>query len=100
MPPSSLLFHLVGSGGSSSKTLKPNNIPEGPRQYELMKQAASTLCSGNLRLAVLLPEGEDLKEWVAVNTVDFFNHTNMLYGTVTKFCTESSCKVMSVGPKY
>jgi hypothetical protein len=26
-----------------------------------------------LRLAVMLPEGEDLNEWVAVNTVDFFN---------------------------
>jgi MOB kinase activator 1 len=33
----------------------------------------STLISGNLRLAVMLPEGEDLNEWVAVNTVDFFN---------------------------
>ena len=28
---------------------------------------------GNLRLAVMLPEGEDINEWVAVNTVDFFN---------------------------
>jgi len=27
-----------------------------------------TLGSGNLRLAVALPEGEDLNEWVAVNS--------------------------------
>lgn len=33
-----------------------------------MKHAAATLGSGNLRLAVLLPEGEDLNEWVAVNS--------------------------------
>lgn len=33
-----------------------------------MKQAAATLGSGNLRLAVMLPEGEDLNEWVAVNS--------------------------------
>ncbi|KAH7977545.1 hypothetical protein HPB49_002287 [Dermacentor silvarum] len=89
------------SGGRSSKTFKPKkNIPEGTHQYDLMKQAAATLGSGNLRLAVMLPEGEDLNEWVAVNTVDFFNQINMLYGTVTEFCTEGSCAVMSAGPKY
>ena len=48
----------------------------------------------------MLPEGEDLNEWVAVNTVDFFNQINMLYGTITEFCTEQSCAVMSAGPKY
>ena len=48
----------------------------------------------------MLPEGEDLNEWIAVNTVDFFNQINMLYGTITEFCTEQSCPVMSAGPKY
>lgn len=33
-----------------------------------MKHAAATLGSGNLRSAVMLPEGEDLNEWVAVNS--------------------------------
>jgi len=33
-----------------------------------MKHAAATLGSGNLRQAVTLPEGEDLNEWVAVNS--------------------------------
>lgn len=94
-----------------------------------MKHAAATLGSGNLRLAVMLPEGEDLNEWVAVNSelkhpfsvptiyfvstrfklmwlflfflaVDFFNQINMLYGTITEFCTEESCPIMSAGPKY
>lgn len=90
-----------------------------------MKHAAATLGSGNLRLAVMLPEGEDLNEWVAVNSkylknysdifqslndlkifhsnisaVDFFNQINMLYGTITEFCTEDSCGIMSAGPKY
>ncbi|CAB0002435.1 unnamed protein product [Nesidiocoris tenuis] len=88
-------------GSRSSKTFKPKkNIPEGTHQYDLMKHAAATLGSGNLRTAVLLPEGEDLNEWVAVNTVDFFNQINMLYGTITEFCTEESCPIMSAGPKY
>jgi len=59
----------VFSGNRSSKTFKPKkNIPEGTHQYDLMKHAAATLGSGNLRLAVMLPEGEDLNEWVAVNS--------------------------------
>lgn len=84
-----------------SKTFKPKrNIPEGTKQYQLKKYAEATLGSGNLRLAVTLPEGEDLNEWVAVNTVDFFNQINMLYGTITEFCTPEECPVMSAGPKY
>ena len=91
----------VNSTSRSNKTFKPKkNIPEGTHQYDLMKHAAATLGSGNLRLAVMLPEGEDLNEWVAVNTVDFFNQINMLYGTITEFCTEENCPVMSAGPKY
>ncbi|KAG0212733.1 MOB kinase activator 1B [Mortierella sp. GBA43] len=58
------------------------------------------LGSGNLRVAVHLPEGEDVNEWLAVNTVDFFNQINMLYGTITEFCTPQDCPVMSAGPKY
>lgn len=57
------------SGSRSSKTFKPKkNIPEGSHQYELLKHAEATLGSGNLRMAVMLPEGEDLNEWVAVNS--------------------------------
>lgn len=74
----------------------------------LMKYVCYRLGSGNLRLAVVLPEGEDLNEWLAVNSksiqppqslgrslprqprqahtsltrdgaaVDFFNQLNML----------------------
>lgn len=57
------------SGSRSSKTFKPKkNIPEGSHQYELLKHAEATLGSGNLRAAVMLPEGEDLNEWIAVNS--------------------------------
>lgn len=35
-----------------------------------------------------------------VPAVDFFNQINMLYGTITEFCTEESCPLMSAGPKY
>lgn len=88
-------------GLSKTRTFKPKrNIPEGTKQYQLKRYAEATLGSGNLRQAVVLPEGEDLDEWLAVNTVDFFNHLNMLYGTITEFCIPSECKTMSAGPRY
>lgn len=43
-------------------------IPEGSHQYDMLKHAAATLGSGNLKLAVQLPEGEDANEWIAVNS--------------------------------
>ncbi|KAG8907229.1 Mitotic exit network component [Tulasnella sp. 403] len=74
-------------GIGKTRTFKPRrDVPEGSKQYALRKYAEATLGSGNLRAAVVLPEGEDLNEWLAVHTVDFFNHLNMLYGTVTEFC--------------
>lgn len=85
----------------NNKTFRPRrNIPEGTHQYDLLKHAEATLGSGNLRNAVMLPEGEDLNEWVAVNTVDFFNQINMLYGTITDHCSNEACPVMSAGPKF
>lgn len=63
------LFNLTHSGNRGNKTFKPKkNIPEGSHQYELLKHAEATLGSGNLRMAVMLPDGEDLNEWVAVNS--------------------------------
>ncbi|VEN42873.1 unnamed protein product [Callosobruchus maculatus] len=87
-------------GSRSSKTFKPKkNIPEGTHQYELMKHAAATLGSGNLRLAVMLPEGEDLNEWVAVNICCtmifrsggiyvrlFISESSILQTVITNFC--------------
>lgn len=82
------------------KTVLRTKRGEGTKQYQLKKYAEATLGSGNLRLAVVLPEGEDVSEWLAVNTVDFFNQINMLYGTITEFCSKEECPVMTAGPRY
>ena len=71
------------------KTFRPKrNHKVGTKRYELHKYAQATLGAGNLRDAVTLPEGEDVSEWLAVNTVDFFNEINLLYGIIAEFCTE------------
>jgi hypothetical protein len=40
---------------------------QGTKQYQLRKYAEQTLGSGNLRNAVVMPEGEEVSEWVAVH---------------------------------
>lgn len=37
--------------------------------------------------AVKLPPGEELNEWMAVNTVDFYNAISLMYSTLEDFCT-------------
>lgn len=39
---------------------------------DLKTQATATLGGGNLRLAVVLPEGEDRNEWIAANGISYF----------------------------
>lgn len=82
----------IGRSSGKTRTFKPRkDVPEGTKQYQLRKYAEATLVShpwaellsqradyydrrswriqgsGNLRLAVQLPEGEDLNEWLAVH---------------------------------
>ncbi|KAB2017793.1 hypothetical protein ES319_D08G186500v1 [Gossypium barbadense] len=87
--------------GRNQRTFRPKkSAPSGSKGAQLKKHIDATLGSGNLREAVRLPPGEDLNEWLAVNTVDFFNQVNLLYGTLTEFCTPENCPTMTAGPKY
>ena len=54
----------VFSGSRSSKTFKPKkNIPEGSHQHDLMKHAAATLGSGNLRYTHSNKSSQLLQIW-------------------------------------
>jgi hypothetical protein len=55
--------------GRNQKTFRPKkSAPSGTKGAELRKHIDATLGSGNLREAVKLPPGEDLNEWLAVNS--------------------------------
>lgn len=84
-----------------AKTFRPRkSTPVGSKGLTLKRHIEATLGSGNIREAVQLPPGEDLNEWLAVNTVDFYNAISVLFGTLEEFCSPQSCPVMSAGPKY
>lgn len=83
------------------KTFRPKKTtPVGSKGLTLKRHIEATLGSGNIREAVRLPLGEDLCEWLAVNTVDFYNAISVLFGTLEEFCTVHSCSLMTAGPKY
>jgi hypothetical protein len=83
-----------------NKTLKPQKPQKHGKRKELSQFAQTTratLGSGSMLHAVKLPKGEDVNEWLAVNTVDFFNELSMLYGTISEYCNKASCPVMQAG---
>ena len=105
--PRPILFLFSGTPRSAfdlsrtHRTRRPKkNAPVGSKGAALKQHIDATLGSGNLREAVLLPPGEDLNEWLAVNTVDFYNAISMLYATLAEYCTDGSCPTMCAGPKY
>jgi len=47
-----------------------------------------------------VPSGLDPNEWHALHTIGFFEHINLLYGTVSEFCNLTTCPEMLVpGPR-
>jgi len=44
-----------------------------------------------------IPEGLESREWLALHTIGFFEHINLIYGTISEFCTSTSCPDM-LGP--
>lgn len=54
---------------SKTNTFKKLKKPDkGTRRYALHKQAKKTMGLGNPKIAVKLPEGEDVNEWLAANS--------------------------------
>ncbi|KAJ2850379.1 Mitotic exit network component [Coemansia brasiliensis] len=78
----------------------PGRNGVGSVQYQLRQYAESTLGKASLHEAVVLPEGESLDEWIACHVVDFYNHINMLFMSVSHHCTDESCPKMCAGESY
>jgi MOB kinase activator 1 len=99
------MMKLIESASSKlfdpSKTFKPKKkVKEGTQRYKLQTFAKSLVRSGDLAKAVRLPEGAPPNHWLSVHTVDFYNIINVLYGSVTEFCTVEACPNMSSGPRF
>ncbi len=65
------------------QSFKPETL-RGSNMIKLHTHAKRTLGEAGTRIeeAVKLPQGEDLNEWLAMHTVDFYNEITLLYVTV------------------
>lgn len=92
-------FRRVNEADQTSRVL--TNQPNLNSHKDIRTYAESTLGSGSaLAQAVKLPRDEDLNEWLAVHVVDFYNQINMLYGTITEFCSQATCPRMIATQEY
>ena len=71
---------------------------KNPTQNNLRQMANDTLRIGDMSMAVELPKGQDINEWLAVNTIEFFNEISLIFGCLTEYCTPERCPKMSAGP--
>lgn len=92
----------LGQVFSKDKTFRPKKrFEQGTQRFQLYKKAQASLKSGlDLKKVVQLPEGENINDWIAVHVVDFFNRINLIYGTMSEYCTEKTCPIMSGGSRY
>ncbi|TVY93018.1 putative maintenance of ploidy protein [Lachnellula willkommii] len=90
----------IDSNQRTRNQFRPRNATKGTSSYQLRQYAEATLGGGSLKKIVKLPEGEDENEWLAVNMVDFYNHINLLYGSITEFCSPQSCPEMKATDEF
>lgn len=71
-------------------------------------QKAKISLNGWLSIVRLIPvcscphqrhRAEQTRLYRIQTALDFFNQINMLYGTITEFCSNQECPVMSAGPR-
>jgi len=49
---------------------------------------------------VKVPDGYDVNDWMSVMVLDLFNQVNLLFVYMCDGCTDSTCPVMTGGPKF
>ncbi|KAJ3153197.1 hypothetical protein HDU89_000826 [Geranomyces variabilis] len=88
-------------GNYEGKTFKAKKqFFQGTKRDQLQRYIVKTLGGESLRAAVELPPDTSREEWLAVNTVDFYNQINLLYGCISEYCTRENCPTMTAGPRY
>eukprot|EP00794_Sanderia_malayensis_P018229 gene18229-20047_t len=96
---------LIGIGRSrlgTSASKKPSNEEnkEKGKAYLSEKhkgQLLNKITKEELHDTVPVPAGVDTNEWLATNTLSFYNHINLIYSTITDYCTSTTCNTASSG---
>ncbi|KAF9175715.1 Maintenance of ploidy protein mob2 [Mortierella sp. AD011] len=91
-------FNISGKFGSKTK-LKRSSSTTRPL-FLCQPYCNNSIVKGNFKTIVQLPKYVDTNEWLAVNVFDFYNYTNIFYGSISDFCTIRNCPNMSAGTGF
>lgn len=94
LPP---IRRAFGGGGGQNQHHHQQQI----KFIKMQKYVVKTM-GVSLRDAVKLPlDGSSSRnEWLAFNTIDFFNQISFLFAVVADSCVSASCPCMSAGPRF
>lgn len=76
---------------------KDAGTTEDPKLYLEEAALERQLPELDLKVLVDLPQGLDYNEWLASHTLSLFDHINLVYGSISEFCTPTGCSDMT-GP--
>ena len=92
-----LLIRLSSFCRKARRKEKDAGTTEDPKLYLEEAALERQLPELDLRMLVDLPPGLDYNEWLASHTLALFDHINLIYGTISEFCTMTGCPDMT-GP--
>ena len=68
-----------------------------PKQQTLNDKLKTLNSNSNIWDFIVLPPGEDINEWIALNTFNFFTNIQTFYEMMFEICTQETCPHMCIG---
>ncbi|XP_072281556.1 MOB kinase activator-like 2 isoform X3 [Pyxicephalus adspersus] len=88
-----MVFQAVGKLLGKHK-IKKKAPAETEKLYLDPRCTSSRILDADILMLVALPKGVNVDEWLASNASAFYNHISLMYGSISEFCTISSCPTM------
>lgn len=87
----------MGKSRKKEKESPTLALPDETRQYLLEDAIRQRITDADFIKLSALPINLDYDEWLATHVISFFNHTNLMYGVISEYCSVSGCPSMT-GP--
>ena len=85
------LFRTINSSFPSTN----NNINILKSTMIEIKKKAENMSFNNIPIAI--PDGVEINDWLAFNTIGFYNQLFLIYIPISKKCTDQTCPEMTAG---
>ncbi|XP_040183524.1 MOB kinase activator 2-like isoform X5 [Rana temporaria] len=89
-----MVFQAVGKLLGKHSKMKKKASAETEKLYLEPRYTSARILDADVLMLVALPKGLNVDEWLASNASAFYNHVSLMYGSISEFCTVSSCPTM------